>query len=91
MDVVAKEKPDVFCIQETMLSKQTNFNLKNYNGLFKEGHTNIRAHGGVANFIHETISYQKVTLNTPLQAIAARIIIGRDVTIVSIYNQEVTT
>ena len=69
-----------------MLSKQTNFNLKNHTGLFKEWHTNIRAHGGVAIFIHETIPYQKVTLNTPLQAIAARINIGRDVTIVSIYN-----
>ena len=44
VDIIAKEKPDVLCIQETMLSKQTNFNLKNYNGLFKEEHTNIRAH-----------------------------------------------
>ena len=69
-----------------MLSKQIKFNLKNCNGLFKAGHTNIRVHGGVVIFIHETIPYQKVTLNTPLQAIAARITIGRDMTIVSIYN-----
>ena len=65
MDVVAKEKPDVFCIQETMLSKQTNFNLKNYNGLLKEGHTKYRAHGEVAIFIHETIPDQKFIVNTP--------------------------
>ena len=69
-----------------MLSKQTNFYLKYCNGFFKEGHTNYRAHEGVANFIHETIPHQKSILNTPLQAIAARINIGRDVTIVSIYN-----
>ena len=36
--------------------------------------------------IWKSILYQKLTLNTPLQAIAARINTGRDVTIVSIYN-----
>ena len=69
-----------------MLSKQTNFNLKNDNGLLKEGDTNYGTHGGVAIFIHETIPYQKLILTTSLQAIADRINIGRDVTIVSIYN-----
>ena len=29
VDLINKEKPDVLCIQETMLSKQTSFNLKN--------------------------------------------------------------
>ena len=86
MDLIAKEKPDVLSIHETMLSKQTNSNLKNYNEFFQEGHTNIRAHEGVATFIHETSPYQKVILNTPLQAMAARINIARDVTIASIYN-----
>ena len=69
-----------------MLSKQTNFNIKNYNGLYKEGHINRRAHGGVAIFIHDNIPFKEITINTPLQAIAARINIGIDVTIVSIYN-----
>ena len=86
MDIIAKEKPDVLRLQETLLSKQTNFKLKNYKGLLKEGHTYIRASGGVAYFINEIIPYQKVTLNTRLQAIAARINIGRDVAIFSIYN-----
>ena len=69
-----------------MLSKQTNFNLKNYNGLFKEGRTNYRAHGGAPIFIHETIPYQKSILSNFLQATSARINIGRDVTRVSISN-----
>ena len=89
MDLISNEKPDVLCIQETMLSKQTIFNLKDYNGLIQEGHTDCPAHEGVAIFIHETIPYQKLILNTPLQAIAARIKIERDVTIVSIYNSRV--
>ena len=62
VDIIAKQKPYVLCIQETMLSKQTIFNLNNCNGLFKEGHTNIRAHEGAAIFIHETIPYQEKRL-----------------------------
>ena len=69
-----------------MLSKQEIFNLKNYIVLFKEGHTNYRTHKVVASFIHVTIPYRKLILNTPLQAIAARSNIGRDVNIVSVYN-----
>ena len=68
---------------------QNGYNRKRlwlYNGLFEEVHTNHRAHGRVAIFIHYTIPHQKVILKSPLQAIAARINIGRDVTIVSIYN-----
>ena len=55
MDPISKEKPRGLFIQETMLSKQANLNLKNYHGLFKELHANYQAHGGVANFIHEII------------------------------------
>ena len=69
-----------------MLSAQTILNLNTYNGFFKEGHTNPRAPGEVAIFIKETIPYQKLILNTPLTAIIARIKIGRDVSIVSLYN-----
>ena len=88
MDLISKGKPDVLCIQETVLSKQINFNLKNYIGLFREGQKNYRSHEGVAIFIHETIPHIKLIVNTTLQAIAVIINIGRDVTIVSIYNSQ---
>ena len=86
VELIAKEKTDVPCIQETMISTQTNFNLKNYIGMSKKGHTNYREHGGVAIFIHEITSYQKIILDIPLQAIAARTNIEIAMTIVSIYN-----
>ena len=86
MDLISKAKPDFLCIQETILSKQTIFILKDYNGLYIEGYINYRAHGGAAIFIHKIIPYQKLILNTPLQAIAAKMNIERDVSIVSIYN-----
>ena len=86
MELISKETPDVFCIQENVLSKQTKFNLMNYNGLFKEGHTKYRAHEGVTIFIHETILNQKLILSIPLQAMAAKINIEKDVTIVSMHK-----
>ena len=65
MDLIAKEKPAVLCIQEIMLSKQTNFNKNNYNGLFKEGHTNRRTHEGVAVFIHSNMPFKEKQLIPP--------------------------
>ena len=46
MYLICKEKLDVLCIQEMMLSNQTNFDLKYYNGFFIEGQLNYRSHGG---------------------------------------------
>ena len=59
VDLIAKEKPAVLCIQETMLSKQTAFNIKKYNGLFKEGHINHGAHRGITIFINDNIPFKK--------------------------------
>ena len=86
LDIISKIKPEILSIQETMLRKDTNFSLKHYNWIFKEGHTNRRAHGGVALFIHESIPYQDIKLNTPLQAVAVRANLGREITVVSVYN-----
>ena len=69
-----------------MLSKQTILKIKNYSGLFKEGHINRQSHGGIAIFIHDNIPFKEITVNTPLQALVDRTNIGIYVTIVSIYN-----
>ena len=86
MDLISDEKPDVLHIQETLLPKQRNFDLMNYNGLCNPRHTNYRAREGVAIFIQETILYQKFIRNTTLQAMSAKINIRRDMTIISVYN-----
>ena len=88
MDLISKGKTDVLCIQETMLSNQTSFNLKFHKRLFKKVHTNYQAFLIVAKFIHETIIFQKLTLNPPMQAVSGRINIGRDVTIISKFNSQ---
>ena len=67
-------------------TKNSNFKLRHFIGIHKEGHLNHRAHGGVAIFIHETLPYKEIELNTPIQAVAAQISIGKPVTVASIYN-----
>ena len=86
MDLISKEKLEVFFIQETILPTQKNFITKYFKLLYKARHTNYGTHGRAEIFIHGTIPHQKLTHKTPLTAIAARIDIGRDVTIVSFYN-----
>ena len=85
-DLIDKSKPEILCVQETMLSKDSTFRIKHYTMLHKEGHRQHRWHGGTAIFIHETIPFKEIPINTPLQAVAAQINVGVLFTIVSIYN-----
>ena len=66
VDIVDKENPAILCIQETMLTKQTNVSIKDYNGLSKEGHITRRPHGGVEIFIHSNIPFKEITIKIPL-------------------------
>ena len=85
-DIIERKKPDIICIQETMLSKNTQFGIKNYTMIHKEGHLSHNWHGGAAIFIHETVPTKVIQLNTSLQATAAQVNIGFLITIVSLYN-----
>ena len=57
-------KIDILTVQETMLDTNQNFNLPNYNIERCDGHFNRRAHGGVATFIHSSLPYERIQLNT---------------------------
>lgn len=86
MELVQHHQLWVLAIRETKLRDSTEFNITNYNCLRKEGHTNYTTHGGVALFIHSSIPFHPIQLNTPLQAIAARISTVRlSVTLLSLY------
>ena len=61
-------------------------NYEELQWIIQRGHINRCAHGGVAIFIHGNILFKEITTNTPLQAIASRINIEIDVTLVSINN-----
>ena len=75
----------IIAAQETFLWENANFKIPNFNCLRKDGHFNVRGHGGVALFIRENIPYKEITLSTTLTAIAAQITINSTFTICNIY------
>ena len=75
----------IIAAQETFLWENSNFKIPNFNCLRKDGHFNVRGHGGVALFIRENIPYKEITLSTTLTAIAAQITINSTFTICNIY------
>lgn len=85
-NLIETYKPSVVTLQETMLSANNPFNVSNYNCVRADGHFNRRAHGGVAVFVHESLPYLPVQLNTELQAVAVTVQLSRKITICSIYN-----
>ena len=52
----------------------------------KDGTYNRTPHGGVATFIHSSIPYETVELNTPLQAVAVRVQLHKLITVCNIYS-----
>lgn len=85
-DLIQRHNPLIIALQETMLGPSHEFKLPNYNCTKKSGHFNRRHHGGVAIYSHDTLPFQEVELNTPLQATAIRTLLHRTITICCIYN-----
>ena len=83
---MSKVKQYIPCIKEFPFPKHLNFNIEHYNGLFKERYVSYKAYGEVVIFIHETIPQKIVTHNSPLQAVAATVNRGMEVTVVSVYH-----
>jgi ribonuclease HI len=69
-----------------MLGPSTEVRIPNYSCEKTEGHFNRRSHGGVALYIHESVPYSPIELNTPLQAVAINAQLHKPMTICSIYN-----
>ena len=84
-EMIEEYKPAVIAVQETKIDNNKICNLTNYNYIHKDGHTNYTIHGGVGLYIHETVPYTEIALDTQYQAVAARIHIKRTLTVASIY------
>ena len=79
--------PGVTCLQETMLSS-FNYNVGlNYKFYGSEPTFAIdnRAKGGAAIVVKSSISHNPVPLNTDLQAVAVKVVLGKQYTICSLY------
>ena len=85
-ELVRNYKANIVAIQETRLWNNTKFSLPHFNEIRKDGHYNRSPHGGVALYIHSSIPFNKLDVNTPLQAVAAKVHLHTDITICSLYT-----
>lgn len=86
LELISNHQLSILAIQETKLKNNTEFKIPNFNLLHKEGHINYSTHGGVGLFIHSGIPYLQIELNTPLQAVAAKISTSQHcITFLSLY------
>ena len=74
----------LFGLQETFLTSSKTPSCSGFNILTKN-FLNDRATGGVTLLINKSYLFSEVHLNTPLQAVAARVTLNKVVTFCSIY------
>jgi len=79
--------PLAFCLQETFLKATENLTFKNFITYHKHATSSGdgRAHGGVAIILNGSIPQSPVTLQTHLQAVAARVTLHIPITLCSVY------
>lgn len=87
INIVDNFKPSVIAIQETFYGNDFVSNIKGYNALCKQGHYNQRFHGGVALYIHNSVPFNKIDIQSETQIIAAQVSLSahKMVTIASVY------
>ena len=80
-------KPSILAIQETFQANSSVTNLIGYNWVATEGHYRHRYHGGVTLYIHNTLPYEEIVLNTRLQISVAKVNVGhrKPITFASLY------
>ncbi|KAG5891334.1 hypothetical protein JTB14_036902 [Gonioctena quinquepunctata] len=71
--------------QETHLKPEENFTLRGFQCFRKDVQPDLRARGGVATFVKDSIPAEKIELNTNLQTVAIRIKAPIELTICNIY------
>ena len=78
--------PAVICLQETKLAPTTTCNIKGYAVYRKDVQTDTIAHGGVMLAVHHGVPARRLTIQSTLQAVAARVhVADREITICSLY------
>lgn len=84
--LIANEKADIICLQETNLKLNQTIKLKNFSSYNKTRQDCLAASGGVSILINNDIYRHEIMLNTELEAIATQVLINnRMITICNIY------
>ena len=76
--------PSVIALQETFLQTSIPSSFTGFNIIRKDVDSDHPS-GGVALMIHHSVMFSELTLDTPLQAVAARVSLHKTITICSLY------
>ena len=83
--ILNKYKPKILCLQETMIRNRNANPPSQYQILTSTPHRNDNHERGAAILINKNINYEPIPLTSQLQAVAAKIYLGKVYTICSIY------
>lgn len=84
--LLSQKSPALICIQETNFTPNKIYHLKNYRCSYKNRIDGQIASGGVAIYSKEEYNCDDIPLNTPLEAVAVRVMIGtKKVSVINIY------
>ena len=84
--LIRLSRPMVVCLQETKLAPGANCSVAGFTVYRKDLVSDTVAHGGVLIAVHSSLPAKQLVLSTTLQAVAARVHLGRvPVTVCSVY------
>jgi len=86
LNIIATHRPSIVALQETKLRDTSTFRIPAFNIMRKDGHQNHSTHGGVALLTHSSIPCTRISLTTPLQAIAIKVHLHVLMTVCCIYT-----
>lgn len=78
-------QPSILCLQETNLKINHSASIKNYTGYFKIRTDALRASGGVATFIKDTIDSENIPITSDFEVIATLVKLQKPLCICNIY------
>lgn len=74
--IIADFNPSVICLQETNFKNNHCAKINQYNHVFKNRINNNYACGGVTTYIHNSIFYEEIQLQTNLEAVATKVLLS---------------
>ena len=83
--LLSNYSPAVLALQETHLKESDDVSLKNYSLFNFISTDNRRASGGASLAISNRVIHSQIHLNTPFQAVAARVTLHKSVSVCSVY------
>ena len=83
--MLSRFSPACVCLQETMLGDQSHSSPPGYRGFFSSPIPGQGHHGGTAIFVRTDIPFIPVPLQSPLQAVAVKVYLGKFYSLCSLY------